>query len=78
MNRYKLEYKFEGNVLSDSQMVKSERGGWVKYEDIAEYINIVGMLSKQEKMEMTKETGFIKKAVVNDLIIKAKLCKEGK
>ena len=71
MERYKLQYDFLDGKLKDAQMVENSRGQWVKYEDVAEALNIIGILASKQKIS------FIQLSIINELITKAKVYKEG-
>ena len=70
MKRWKLDYSFKDGVISDAVLNESVRGGWVKYSDIAEFLNIVRRLAKLNKRS-NNNCDAIYHGMVNDLIIKA-------
>ena len=50
MERYKNISDIDFGVHT-SRMVKNSRGEWVKYQDVAEALNVVGELSKLDNVD---------------------------
>lgn len=72
MKRWRLDYSFNDGVIKDAVMNESARGIWVKYGDVAEFLNIVRRLAELGKRN-NNNCDAIYHGLVNDLITKAEV-----